>query len=213
MPANSGVEEQNRKKRPETHLPAPQETGGQATGAQEAEARLIAQAKQNPQAFSSLYEQNVDRIYTYLYHRVQNVQDAEDLTARTFYQALEKLDSYEDRGLPFVAWLYRIAHNLLANWHRERGNRSILSLDEATMDAGSGDRPESRLESRERHSALWEAIHRLSADRRDLLIYKFSNRLSNAEIGKLMGRTEGAIKALYFRTLATLRDDLTSRGW
>lgn len=178
-----------------------------------AESCLVVQAKQDPRAFARLYEENVDRIYAYIYHRVHNVQDAEDLTARTFYRALEKLETYEDRGLPFVAWLYRIAHNLIANWHRDRGKRTTTPLHELQLGIHGGELPESRLETRESHSALWAAINRLAPDRRDLLIYKYGSRLSNAEIGKLMGRTEGAVKALYFRTLAALRKDLEARGW
>ncbi|RIK29816.1 MAG: hypothetical protein DCC55_37745, partial [Chloroflexi bacterium] len=95
----------------------------------EDEAALVAQARNDPTAFGVLYERYVERIYAYIYHRVGNVQDTEDLTARTFYRALDKLDTYEDRGLPFSAWLFRIAHNLVANWHRDRGRRRFLSLD------------------------------------------------------------------------------------
>lgn len=93
------------------------------------ESWLVLQARQEPAAFGVLYERYIDRIYAYIYHRVGNSQDTEDLTARTFYRALDKLDTYEDRGLPFSAWLFRIAHNLVANWHHDRGRRRFLSLD------------------------------------------------------------------------------------
>ena len=177
------------------------------------EAWLVMQARQDPAAFGVLYEHYIDRIYAYIYHRVGNAQDTEDLTARTFYRALDKLDTYEDRGLPFSAWLFRIAHNLVANWHRDRGRRSFLSLDKLWSHSQEGDTPEAQLEEAEKSEALWAAINRLPNERRDLLLYKFSSRLSNLEIGEMMDKSESAIKSLYFRTLATLRKDLEDRGW
>ncbi len=177
------------------------------------EATLVAQARHDPAAFGVLYERYVERIYAYIYHRVGNVQETEDLTARTFYRALDKLDTYEDRGLPFSAWLFRIAHNLVANWHRDRGRRRFLSLDRLWSHSHEGDTPEAHVEQAETHEALWGAINRLPAERRDLLLYKFSSRLSNLEIGQMMDKSEGAIKSLYFRTLAALRKDLESIGW
>lgn len=173
-----------------------------------AEALLVNQAKQDANAFGLLYERYVDRIYGYIYNRVHNSQEAEDLTARTFYRALAKLDSYEDRGLPFSAWLYRIAHNLVANYHRDHSRRQFVPLDVISLPGQRRDEPEAVIEREEDHETLWEAIERLPADRRDLLIYKFGNRLSNLEIGELMNKSEGAIKSLYFRTLAALRKEL-----
>jgi RNA polymerase sigma-70 factor (ECF subfamily) len=178
-----------------------------------AEAALIEQARNDPAAFGLLYERYVDRIYSYMFHRVGNVQDAEDLTARTFYRALDKLDTYVDRGLPFAAWLFRIAHNLVANWHRDRGRRKQLPLDKMVAMAGGEASPHEQVEQLERHDALWAAINMLPEERRNLLLYKFSSRLSNLEIGELMNKSESAIKSLYFRTLAGLRKELESRGW
>ncbi|MEM7127106.1 MAG: sigma-70 family RNA polymerase sigma factor [Chloroflexota bacterium] len=175
------------------------------------EAQLIYEAKQNSDRFGILYERYVDRVYAYIYNRVGNAQDSEDLTARTFYQALSKLDSYEDRGFPFSAWLFRIAHNLVANWHRDNSKRHFLSLDRLWSHSREEELPEAKVERAENHNELWEAINRLPEERRDLLIYKFSSRLSNLEIGELMNKSESAIKSLYFRTLATLRTDLESR--
>jgi RNA polymerase sigma-70 factor (ECF subfamily) len=179
----------------------------------EDEAALVEQARQDPLSFGVLYERYVERIYAYIYHRIGNVQETEDLTARTFYRALDKLESYEDRGLPFSAWLFRIAHNLVANWHRDRGRRRFLSLDRLWSHSREGDTPEEHVEQAETQKALWEAINRLPAERRDLLLYKFSSRLSNIEIGQMMDKSEGAIKSLYFRTLAALRKDLEALGW
>lgn len=184
------------------------------------ESTLVEQARQDPAAFGVLYERYVDRVYAYIYHRVGNGQDAEDLTARTFYRALGKLDTYEDRGLPFSAWLFRIAHNLVANWHRDHSRRRFLSLDRLWFHGNNSpppealiERPEDLVEAEEKHEALWAAINRLPEDRRDLLIHKFSSRLSNVEIGEMMNKSESAVKSLYFRTLSSLREDLEARGW
>ena len=177
------------------------------------EAALVLRAQNDPAAFGILYERYIDRVYAYIYHRVGNTQDTEDLTARTFYRALDKLHTYEDRGLPFSAWLFRIAHNLVANWHRDRGRRRFLSLDKLWSHSREGDTPEEKVEQAERNEALWEAIDSLPDDRRNLLLYKFSSRLSNLEIGEMMDKSESAIKSLYFRTLAALRKELETQGW
>ncbi|MCE7985494.1 MAG: sigma-70 family RNA polymerase sigma factor [Caldilinea sp. CFX5] len=177
------------------------------------EAALVERAKADPAAFGILYERYIDRVYAYIYHRVGNAQDTEDLTARTFYRALDKLHTYEDRGLPFSAWLFRIAHNLVANWHRDRGRRRFLSLDKLWSHSKEGDTPEEQIEREENHAALWDAIDRLPEERRNLLLYKFGSRLSNLEIGELLQKSESAIKSLYFRTLATLRKELETTGW
>ena len=200
----------------ETEVAAPvaEPTKHRYEAADSAESKLVAEAQNNPAAFGTLYERYVDRVYAYIYHRVGgSTHDAEDLTALTFYRALSKLNSYEDRGLPFSAWLFRIAHNLVANWHRDRSRRRFSSLDRLWSQSNGRHTPEQEIEQAEKHNALWDAINRLPTDRKDLLLYKFSNRLSNVEIGELMDKSESAIKSLYFRTLAALRTDLESRDW
>lgn len=186
---------------------------GESQSAAQEEAALVCQAKSDPAAFGVLYERYIDRVYAYIYHRVGNAQDTEDLTARTFYRALDKLHTYEDRGLPFSAWLFRIAHNLVANWHRDHSRRNFLSLDRLWFTSKEDDTPEAKVEEEERHEALWDAINELPDDRRNLLLYKFSSRLSNLEIGEMMDKSESAIKSLYFRTLASLRNELEAKGW
>ena len=83
--------------------------------------KLAAQGDQD--GFGVLYERYVNRIYSYIYYRTGNQHDAEDLTARVFFRALRHVEYYTDRGLPLSAWLYRIAHNLVANWHRDNSRR------------------------------------------------------------------------------------------
>lgn len=176
------------------------------------EAALVALAKYEPEAFGALYERYVDRIYNYIYYRVGGSEDAEDLTARTFFKALDKIDAYEDRGAPFTAWLYRIAHNLVVNWYRQRSRHPILSLDDLQIPERTHSGPVHVVEKQETRAELLAAIHRLPDDRQELLILKFVERLPNAQIGEMMGRTESSIKSLYHRTLIALRADLNERG-
>lgn len=172
------------------------------------ESSLIERAKTDKDAFGQLYERYVDRIYNYVYYRTGNVADAEDLTARIFFRAMSHIENYDDRGIPFSAWLYRIAHNLVANWHRDRSRRKFISLDDISQWRLQGDSPELETQFLEDKNFLLAAIRRLPADRQELLILKFVERLPNAEIGDIMGRSEGAIKSLYHRTLIALREDL-----
>jgi RNA polymerase sigma-70 factor (ECF subfamily) len=166
---------------------------------------LVDRAKANPEAFGALYERYVDKIYSYIYYRTGNQADAEDLTAKTFYRAMQHMRRYEERGLPFSAWLYRIAHNLVANWHRDRSRRQMVSLDELySLTMGEG--PEHAVERQERTGTLLEVIRGLPPERQELLILKFVEHLSNADAGQIMGRSEGAIKSLYHRTLLSLRE-------
>ncbi len=177
---------------------------------EESDAALIARAKEEPEVFGLLYERYVGNIYNYIYYRTSNHHDAEDLTARTFYRALKHFARYVDRGAPFSAYLYRIAHNLVANWHRDRSRRQIISLDELVTRMPRREGPIALTEEHEEQDRLLEAVRRLPPERQQLLILKFVEQISNAEIGQVMGRTEGAIKSLYHRTLVALRKGLAS---
>jgi len=173
------------------------------------EAALVEQAKTDPEAFGLLYEQYIDKIYNYVYYRTGNHHDAQDLTAKVFFQALNHIPRYVQRGAPFASWLYRIAHNLVANWHRDRSRRKVVPLDQlAQVSYQTEEGPFQQAAKGERRAALVAAMRRLPADRQQLLILKFVERLPNAQIGEIMGRSEGAIKSLYHRTLVALRQDL-----
>ncbi len=159
-------------------------------------------------AFGLLYERYIDRIFNYVYYRTGNLHDAEDLTARVFQRAMNHIHNYTDRGVPFSAWLYRIAHNLVANWHRDRSRRQEIPLNDLPVVPSKDDRPEATLVRSQEQDALLRLIRQLPAERQTLLILKFVENLSNAEIGQIMGRSEGAVKSLYHRTLLALRDQI-----
>lgn len=158
-------------------------------------------------AFGELYERYVKRIYNYVYYRTGNQFDAEDLTARVFFRAMRHIGNYQDRGLPLSAWLYRIAHNLVANWHRDNSRRKEIPLDDTIATVQKTVHPESAVVKTEDQDELLCVIRELPEDRQQLLILKFVEKLPNAEIGEIMGRTEGAIKSLYHRTLISLRSE------
>ena len=174
------------------------------------ELQLIEQAKKDKDAFGRLYEKYSKQIYGYIYYRVGNSHDAEDLTTRVFMRAMQHISQYEDQGVPFSAWLYRIARNLVANWHRDQNRRQVISLDDMNQWHFHEESPELSLEWTEHKETLYNAIRRLPRDRQELLILKFVDRLSNAEIGEILERSEGAIKSLYHRTLLALRDEINN---
>lgn len=172
------------------------------------EEALTQAAQGDRNAFGILYDRNVSRIYSYIYYRTGNQHDAEDLTARVFYRAMRHITNYQDHGVPFSAWLYRIAHNLVANWHRDNSRRQEVPLDDGHWSKVSAEHPESALLINEEQRALMRLIGQLPEDRQQLLILKFVDNMSNADIGMIMDRTEGAIKSLYHRTLLSLREDV-----
>ncbi len=176
------------------------------------DAALVQLAKEDAEAFGELYQRYVTKIYNYIYYRVGNQEDAEDLTARTFFRALRKIGSYEERGLPFSAWLYRIAHNLVANWRRSQSRRKTVQLDELLTAASDLVSPSKVIEKQESHNELMALVRQLPEDRQELLILKFSERMTNAQIGQVMNRSESSIKSLYHRTLKTLRSEIKNWG-
>jgi RNA polymerase sigma-70 factor, ECF subfamily len=181
------------------------------TSAEESE--LVALAAEDKMAFGELYQRYVKRMYNYFYYRTGSHEDAEDLTARVFIRAMAHIENYDDRGVPFSAWLYRIAHNLVANWHRDNDRHKVIPLDEFLVSKVLTDAPDTLTEIKEEQELLLASIRRLPEERQQLIFLKFVERLSNQEIGEVMNRTEGAIKSLYHRTLSTLHDDLTAKGF
>jgi len=176
------------------------------------EIALIDAAKADPAAFGKLYRRYVEKIYNYIYYRTGSVRDAEDLTEKVFFKAMSHIKGYKHMGLPFSAWLYRIAHNLVANYHRDRSRKQEISLDKIPGQAlpQRDPQPETRLVRNQEVENLLDTIRDLADNRQELLILKFIDQLSNAEIGQIMRKSEGAIKSLYHRTLLELREKMKS---
>jgi RNA polymerase sigma-70 factor (ECF subfamily) len=161
-------------------------------------------------AFGELYDKFATRIYNYVYYRTGSSQDAEDITSRVFFRAMRHITNYTDRGVPFSAWLYRIAHNLVANWHRDSSRHQEVELEDGYRASKGEEHPETALLESEEQQSLMRLIRNLPEERQQLLILKFVEHMSNAEIGQIMDRTEGAIKSLYHRTLLSLREEITN---
>ena len=172
------------------------------------EAELAERAKTDPEAFGELYERYVERIYKYIYFRVGSVHDAEDLTARVFLKALSNLSRYRFMGLPFSAWLYRIAHNLVANFHRDRSRQREIPIEDMANVNFSSRSPsmDAAVSEAEELEALWKMINALSPQKRELVLLKFVEKLTNSEIAAVLNKSESAIKSLYHRTLLEMRD-------
>lgn len=168
--------------------------------------------KGDQEAFSILYERYVVRIYNYIYYRVGNTHDAEDITARVFYRAMGGISRYDNRGVPFSAWLYRIAHNLVANWYRDNARKKEVSLEEVGQFQQRSEHLESVMVQTQENEKLIKAIRSLPPDRQQLIILKLVEDLSNQEIGQIMGKSEGAVKSLYHRTLLSLRKKMEKKG-
>ncbi len=179
------------------------------------ERELVERAKEeDPEAFGVLYKRYVRKIYRYIWYRIGNHQDTEDLTAKVFYKALANIDRYEQRGKPFSAWLYRIAHNLVANWFRDRERRrkrKEIFLGWLPRTTQPEDGPEAQVEIKEgekaRREAFLEIIRRRPPNEQQLLILKFVEGMSNAKIGRIVGCSEGAVKSRYFRILKSLKEE------
>lgn len=172
------------------------------------EAAIRGAVQGDPDSFVVLYDRYVRRIYSYIYYRTGSAADAEDLTAKVFFKAYDHIGSFKYTGVPFSAWLYRIAHNLIANWHRDTSRNREVPLDDQPEIPHPMEFPEVELVNDQKIDALMEKIRRMPSERQTLIILKFVEQLSNAEIGVIMGRSEGAIKSLYHRTLNSLRDEL-----
>ncbi len=160
------------------------------------------------EAFGVLYQRYIKPIYNYVYYRTGNVHDAEDISARVFHRAYSNISRFQYTGVPVSAWLYRIAHNLVANYHRDGARNKEICLEDQIDMRSSGFSPEESLEVFQEDETLMAAIRRLTPERQQVLILKFVENLSNNEIAVIMGRSEGAIKSLYHRTLIALKAGL-----
>lgn len=158
-------------------------------------------------AFGALYRRYLDRVYGYCYYLLGDHHDAEDVTERTFVAALAGIDGFRDEGATFRAWLFRIAHNQLANALRARGRHRATPLASAPEPAGSTD-PLHELTRDEEARRVRRALAALPEDRRQVLVLRFVDGLTAREIGEVLGRSEGAVRVLQHRALRGLSERL-----
>ena len=168
------------------------------------EESLVQRAKNNDQeAFAQLYEEHFDKIYRYLALRIGNEMEAEDMTQQVFLNALQSISSFRWKGVPFSAWLYRIAHNQAVDHLRKNKKRSTVPLDESL--ASSGDSPHSAAERKMDIEQLLAATRRLTGAQREVISLRFTSELSIAQVAGIMGKSEGAVKALQHSAIVALR--------
>lgn len=168
------------------------------------EKKLVAQSQQGDQdAFTALYRNYVQAIYRYCFFRVQDPDHAEDLTADVFLKAVDGLSRYNERGLPFGAWLFRIAHDRVVDFYRKAGRRPVVEL---TDDFVSEDlSPDVSIEITESREQLYEAISHLTDEQQAVIQFRFMENWSLEDTGRMMNKSANAIKALQHRALQSLQ--------
>ncbi len=177
-------------------------------GASEAEERLLVEAaKRDRRRFAELYELHFERVYAFIGRRVRNRAEVQDLTSEVFRRALEGLDRFEWRGVPFSAWLYRIASNAISN-HRQKAVKEIGDPD-LEEKAGPGIASVDKIENR---AALYRMVLDLPPDQRRVIELRFADEKGIREIAQELGRTEGAVKQLQFRAIQNLRERMGERN-
>lgn len=154
-------------------------------------------------AFGALYRRYVERVYGYCFYLLGDHHDAEDATERTFLAALGAIDGFRDEGATFRSWLFRIAHNELANSLRQRQRRRTTPLEAHPESAADAD-PARLFGEADEARRLREAVARLADDRRQVIVLRFVDGLSSREVGAVLGRSEGAVRVLQHRALRDL---------
>ncbi len=157
-------------------------------------------------AYGLIYDQLYNSIFAYVWHQVGSRAQAEDITAGVFLGALEKLDGFQWRGAGFRAWLYRIARNDVLDHFRRRGRTAgQVSLSPEALEQPAAETVEDAAESNWDRQELLEAVKLLSDDQQQVILLKLVGNLSNRQIGEVISKNEGAVKALQHRALARLR--------
>ena len=163
---------------------------------------LIEAAQKDPARFAELYENNFERVYAYVVRRVGDRTETEDLTSEVFHHALANLRRFEWRGIPFAAWLFRIAANLISDRWRRKNREDVANEPEQIESA-----PASGVEFKEveRRATLFRLVDTLPAEQRRVVMLRFVEQKSIKEVARKIRKTEGAVKQLQFRALSSLR--------
>jgi RNA polymerase sigma-70 factor, ECF subfamily len=170
----------------------------------EDELSLVQRAqKQDTAAFAKLYEVYFDKIYRYIALKIRNETEAEDMTQQVFMKALKSISSYKNQGVPFSSWLYRIAHNLTIDYFR-KNRKATVPIDDLPLAAVGGD-PQKMVEQKMDVEELAVAIKKLTPSQQEVLSLRFTGDLSINECAEIMGKSEGAIKALQHSAVIALR--------
>lgn len=179
-----------------------------STESPRSEEDLVRRAKeQDQEAFSRLYEDYFDKIYRYIVIKVGNETEAEDMTQQVFLNALKSISSFRWQGVPFSAWLYRIAHNQVVDHLRKKTKRPATFDDPPiyVSDSNKYSDPQKMTEHNMGMEQLVIATQQLTDAQREVISLRFTSDLSTTEVAKIMGKSEGAIKALQHSAIVALR--------
>ena len=169
---------------------------------------LVQRAKQHDQeALAQLYEENFDRIYRYVVLKIGDRTEAEDITQQVFLKALQSISAFKWKGVPFSAWLYRIAHNQVVDYLRRKTKRTTVPLNESIK--SSDDDPVLAAERNINMESLSLATRKLTRAQQEVISLRFVGELPVAQVAKVMGKSEGAVKALQHSAILSLRKILS----
>jgi len=193
-------------------MPAAAESAGPGANAQvRQEWELVRRAQEYEEAaLEALYQVYYPKIYNYAFLQMGDVQAAEDLASDVMLRMFESIKSYRFKGLPFSAWVFRIARNRLIDLHRRRRRRGEVDLSETL--SSSLATPHTLAERALERGQLQVALKYLTYEQRQVIVLKFIEGFDNRSVGRIMGRSEGAIKSLQHRALASLRRILCPEG-
>ena len=188
------------------------EVSARLVGDEPAIADLVQRAGQRDQAaFAELYDHFLGAVYRYVYYRVGNRADAEDLSEQVFLQAWAAIDRFRWQGKPFLAWLYALAHNVVIDWRRRAHPTLSLDDDENSLDPHHPSAERDIVQSVDA-AMLASAIGRLTAEQQQVITLKFIEGFDTAQVAQLMDKREGTIRALQLRALQSLRRELERQG-
>lgn len=170
------------------------------------EASLVGRARQrDEEAWTRLYEANFDRIYRYVVLKIGERTEAEDITQQVFVNAIKAIGSYDYKGTPFSAWLYRIAHNKIVDYLRKKSKQPLAPLSESLVDNAPGNNPHATAYHNLDMEMVQQATKRLTPAQQEVIALRFSGDLSIIEVARAMGKSEGAVKALQHSAVLSLR--------
>lgn len=172
---------------------------------------LVRRAKKgDKEAFGKIYDQFVNRIYRFVLIRVNSNAEAEDLTQIIFTKALEHIHSYKQKGLPFAAWLFRIARNTVIDYYRRKGRHFHQSL-ETIVELSVPDKALSNLGKKERNKTIRQAIRKLPDKYQETITLRFIEEMSYKEIGKVISKSDGAVRIMAHRAIKQLKKELDGK--
>lgn len=169
---------------------------------------LVEAAQKDPSRFADLYERHFDVVYAFVVRQTRDRDAAQDITSEVFHDALANIGRFEWRGIPFLAWLLRIASNAVADhFHRSARNRKTSELNER-LEVRLANLTTDILTNLDPYARVFRSVKELPDDQRRVVEMRFAEERSIREIALEIGRSEGAVKQLQFRALRTLRDVL-----